>query len=108
MWIERKSTISGKITKLDIDITLDQLDRINNRFETKELIQRIVPDLPADQREFLISGITPEEWKSEFGDINDFEEDENAGQVCYSCCVHTVANRGDLCSSCSEAAAERV
>lgn len=30
------------------------------------LIQDVWPDMTADQREFLISGATPEEWEAEF------------------------------------------
>lgn len=71
MWIERTSTLTGNTNKMDIDITLDQLDRINNRFESKELIQNIVPDLKPPEREFLISGITPAEWEAEFGKHDD-------------------------------------
>jgi hypothetical protein len=31
-------------------------------------VQDAFPQLDADQREFLISGITPEEWDATFGD----------------------------------------
>lgn len=31
-------------------------------------IQRVFPHLSADQREFLITGVTPEEWAAEFGE----------------------------------------
>ncbi len=55
---------------MDINITIDELNRINNRFGTTELIQNIVPNLSADEREFLISGITPAEWESLYGEPN--------------------------------------
>lgn len=33
-----------------------------------ELVQRAFPTMSVDDREFLISGISPEGWKEEFGD----------------------------------------
>jgi hypothetical protein len=62
MLIEKRSFISGVTHTMDIDVTNEQLVRINNRFVTNELIQNIVPHLDADEREFLMTGITKEEW----------------------------------------------
>jgi hypothetical protein len=53
---------------MDIDITIEQLFRIKHQ---KELIQNVVPHLSIEDREFLISGITPEEWKELFHTIED-------------------------------------
>lgn len=39
------------------------------------LIQSIFPELSADQREFLMSGTTPEEWAAVFG-LDEGEEDD--------------------------------
>lgn len=58
----KKSSISGDYHSVDLDITQDQLDRIENRFNTKELIQNIVPNLTPGEREFLMTGITEQEW----------------------------------------------
>ena len=60
MIIQRRSPISGKLHQMELDVTQDQLDRWKNG----ELIQRVMPKLSADEREFLISGITPTEWES--------------------------------------------
>lgn len=62
MLIMKKSSISGDYHSVDLDITQDQLDRIENRFNTKELIQNIVPNLTPGEREFLMTGITEQEW----------------------------------------------
>jgi hypothetical protein len=51
---------------MELDITYEQLDRVNNRHLSKELIQDIVPNLSKEEREFLITGITPEEWNKMF------------------------------------------
>jgi len=47
-----------------LPITSTQLDRWTNG----DLIQNVFPDLSADQREFLKTGITPEEWNQNFGE----------------------------------------
>jgi hypothetical protein len=63
MLVTKQSRISGKISSMDLDITSDQLERINLKIE---LIQNIVPHLSSEQREFLITGITPDEWNELF------------------------------------------
>jgi len=70
MLITRISQISNTHNSMELDITYDQLDRINNRYETKELIQNIVPNLSKEEREFLITGITPKEWNELFNPID--------------------------------------
>jgi hypothetical protein len=65
------SQLSGKETTMDMNITEDELYRVENRFNTKELIQNIVPNLTMEEREFLMTGITSEEWNSMFGEIDE-------------------------------------
>tara|TARA_R110000823_G_scaffold113134_2_gene235035 strand:+ start:839 stop:1051 length:213 start_codon:yes stop_codon:yes gene_type:complete len=69
MNITKISEISGKTSTMDINITKEQLFRVENRFNKNELIQNIVPNLSMDEREFLITGITSEEWASAFGEF---------------------------------------
>ena len=64
MLIQRKSQMSGNVNTMDLDITQDQIDRWNSG----ELIQHVMPNLTPDEREFLITGITAEEWDSVFSD----------------------------------------
>jgi len=45
---------------MELPITNEQL----NRWEQGELIQNVFPDLTPDQREFIMTGITGEEWKT--------------------------------------------
>jgi hypothetical protein len=66
MLIRRTSQISKIEHVMDLDITFGQLERIENRYETKELIQDIVPNLSKEEREFLMTGITPKEWNQMF------------------------------------------
>ena len=59
MKITKLSSVTGKYHTMDLDVTEEQL----KRFESGEgLIQHIFPHLSDDQREFLLSGITPQEW----------------------------------------------
>ena len=66
MLITRISQISKTHSSMELDITYEQLDRVNNRHLSKELIQDIVPNLSKEEREFLITGITPKEWNELF------------------------------------------
>jgi hypothetical protein len=70
MLITRISQISKTHNSMELDITYEQLDRVNNRHLSKELIQDIVPNLSKEEREFLITGITPKEWNELFNSID--------------------------------------
>lgn len=63
MLIRKTSRISGTVSTMDLDITSEQWARIEAGIE---LIQNIVPHLSSDEREFLITGITPQEWDKLF------------------------------------------
>jgi hypothetical protein len=69
MEIIRQSQLSGAIHVMDIDISEELLARVENRRANQELIQNIVPHLPKEEREFLVTGITPEEWELAFADL---------------------------------------
>lgn len=66
MQVTMTSQLTGKMSTMELDITQEQLQRALNRKETGELMQRIVPHLPGPEREFLMTGITPQEWESLF------------------------------------------
>jgi hypothetical protein len=51
-------------------ITQDQLDA----WAEGELIQEAMPHLTADQREFILTGITPSEWNAAFGELDETYE----------------------------------
>lgn len=57
MRVVRKSPFTGEINTREINVTGDQLLRWHNG----ELIQNVMPHLSADDREFIMTGITPEE-----------------------------------------------
>jgi hypothetical protein len=60
--ITRTSMISGVTRTLYLSVTQEQLDR----YEDGVLLQDAFPDLPREDREFIKSGITAEEWEREF------------------------------------------
>jgi hypothetical protein len=70
MNITKISSLTGNEHTLNINITEDELIRVENRYNSKELIQNIVPNLTMDEREFLMTGITNEEWIRVFGEID--------------------------------------
>jgi hypothetical protein len=70
MKVTKTSQLTGKEHTMDIEVTMNQLFRIDNRMYTTELIQNIVPDLSISEREFLMTGITTEEWDNAFGEID--------------------------------------
>jgi len=70
MNITKISSLTGNEHTLSINITQEELFRIENRYNSKELIQNIVPNLPMEEREFLMTGITNEEWIRAFGEID--------------------------------------
>lgn len=64
MLVTRKSPFTGKEHTLDIPVTQEQLDV----WQSGELIQVAMPDVSAEHREFLMTGITPTEWNETFGE----------------------------------------
>lgn len=62
MKITKKSMLSKKVTTLDLPVTQEQLDK----WKGGELIQKAMPHLTPDQREFLMTGMTSEEWDEMF------------------------------------------
>lgn len=68
MNITRVSPISGKEHTLRLPVSQVQMAR----WEMGEYVQDVFPHLSASQREFIISGITEEEWDLAFG-IEDYD-----------------------------------
>lgn len=64
----RKSILSGKIHKMEIPITEDDF---NAYLHSNQNIQDYFPQLTAEQREFLRTGITQEEWDAATAEEDD-------------------------------------
>lgn len=67
MLITRKSSLSGITRSLELNVTQEQLDRHTNG----EHAQKVFSNLPAHEREFIMTGITKEEWDNAFPDDDD-------------------------------------
>ena len=62
MKITKTSTLTGNTNTMELDITDEQIAK----WESGTLIQLAMPHLKPEEREFLISGTTPEAWNELF------------------------------------------
>ena len=62
MLITKTSPFSGNTNVMEIDVTQEQIAL----WESGTLIQNAMPHLTPDEREFIMTGITPAEWDSAF------------------------------------------
>jgi hypothetical protein len=63
MLVTRTSSYSGIEHSLEIDVTPEQMDAWHNG----ALIQVAMPHLSVDDREFIMTGTTKEEWDEALG-----------------------------------------
>jgi hypothetical protein len=75
MKITKTSPFTNQVNVMDINVTQEQL----TAWESGTLIQVAMPHLSADEREFIMTGITPSEWEENFG-ASEEEEEEDDGQ----------------------------
>lgn len=69
MLITMRSQLSGKESTMDLDVTFGQIAELQS--PGRRMIQDIFPNLSADEREFLLTGVTPEEWATAFGGLDE-------------------------------------
>ena len=62
MTITMTHPVTGKDNDMELDVTNEQLQA----WETGTLIQEAMPNLTADEREFLITGLLPGEFERMF------------------------------------------
>ena len=67
MLVNKRSMISGKWHVMELPVTKDQIRHWMNG----EFIQNAMPNLNDEQREFLMTGITPDEWNANFGETEE-------------------------------------
>jgi len=63
MTISRQSPVTGNINTMKLNVTNEQVEAWLDGM----LIQEAMPQLDAAEREFLISGCTPEDWEYLYG-----------------------------------------
>jgi len=66
MLITKRSIFTHDLNTMDIPITPEELIECQRKWEDGTLIQEAYSQLNADQREFLMTGATPEEWDKIF------------------------------------------
>ena len=74
--VSRFSIYTKKLNSMEIPLPLEV---IKERLSEDKLIQDVFPELNADQREFLLTGATPEEWEEIFGEAEveyDYPDDD--------------------------------
>ena len=67
--VTRQSVLTRKINTMELPISQEHLDMYDTVGGI--LVQNAFPNLDKEQREFLLSGITPQEWKDTFGEDED-------------------------------------
>ena len=75
MKITRTSIFTGIERTLDLPITEAQIAE----WKAGGLIQDVMPNLTASQREFIMTGVTDEEWDNEFGTEEDDDVHDHKG-----------------------------
>ena len=64
----RKSPLTGNVNKMYLDITQEQIAEWNAPAEKRRLIQDIFSNLNDDEREFIMTGYTPADWRALHGE----------------------------------------
>jgi hypothetical protein len=64
MKITKTSILSGITRTKEINVNQSQIDK----WVAGMLIQNAMPEVSVDDREFIMTGITPEEWDSTFNE----------------------------------------
>ncbi|QDP52871.1 MAG: hypothetical protein Unbinned4512contig1001_9 [Prokaryotic dsDNA virus sp.] len=62
MLVRVMNQLTGKLNTMTLNVTPEQLER----WRQGALIQEVMPQLSIDEREFLKTGVTPDEWKTYF------------------------------------------
>lgn len=66
VWITRRSMVSGRLQTMNMaGVTADQIAAFVSGTD-RRLVQDAFPHLSNSEREFLITGITQEEWTAAF------------------------------------------
>lgn len=64
MKVIRRSPFSHKVHEMDLPISERQL----KKWQGGAMVQDAFPNLSDEEREFILTGVTPEEWEEAFGE----------------------------------------
>jgi hypothetical protein len=65
--LERVSMFTGRTNTMEIPLSVDEFHAGVDAWQSGTLIQNAFPTLDAGLREFIKTGVTPEEWDETFG-----------------------------------------
>lgn len=71
MLIKRRSKFTGSLNEMDLPISESEFIKCFEAWNDGKSIQDAFPSFNADQREFIMTGCTPSEWKHMFGNDGD-------------------------------------
>lgn len=83
MKVRMISMLTGEENIRDIDVT--QEDLVAFWEGTKGLVQEAFPHLSAEDREFIMTGISPDEWATYIIEPDDDEAEFNSAATCPDC-----------------------
>ena len=66
MLITRVDPFTGETNQMTLDVTREQINEIEKPGHMRRCVQDIFPKLTPDEREFILTGITPESWDELF------------------------------------------
>lgn len=66
--VEARSGLTGEVSKRVFPMSKQDMMKGLADHAAGTLVQNVFPGLSADDREFLMTGITPEEWDAAFGE----------------------------------------
>jgi hypothetical protein len=64
--LTKRSNLTGKVNTVELPLTNEAYQLSLKAWRNGALIQKAFPTLDADQREFIMTGITAEEWNAHF------------------------------------------
>ena len=64
------SMLTGKANAMHLPTSVGKIKQFLTHRKDCDLVQDMFPELSVDQREFLMTGITPDEWKEMTGGNN--------------------------------------
>ena len=60
--------MDGSETSMTFTMNVDTFGQKLRQWQNGEMVQNVFPMLTADEREFLMTGITPDKWNAMFGE----------------------------------------
>ena len=71
--ITRTSPLTGKVNTMELDLTPEQFTEMFDAWQDGTLIQNAFPTLTIEEREFIKTGATQEDWDTLFGSEEEAE-----------------------------------